>query len=318
VSITVAASKSTDTDGDGVADDDDAFPLDASETTDTDGDGVGNNADTDDDGDGVADADDAFPLISIGDLQDADNDGFPDDCDSVCLDAGMLADADDDNDGVEDATDAFPTDAGESKDQDLDGVGDNADAFPQDASETLDTDGDGVGDNADAFDLDASESLDTDGDRIGNNADLDDDNDGFTDEEELAAGTNPLSRFSCRSGCFSFDIDENKEAKALSDGLLVIRHLFGFSGESLTSGATTTEGARTSAEAISGYLSDADIELDIDGDGQSKALTDGLLLIRYLFGFSDDSLTAGAIGEGAERTTAEEIEAYIGDRVPSD
>ena len=104
---------------------------------------------------------------------------------------------------------------------------------------------------------------------------------------------------------------------ALSDGLLVIRHLFGFSGASLTSGATTTEGARTSAEAISSYLSDAEAELDIDGDGQSKALTDGLLLIRYLFGFSGDSLTAGAIGEGAQRATAEEIESYIEARKPS-
>ena len=37
-------------------------------------------------------------------------------------------------------------------------------------------------------------------------------------------------------------------------------------------------------------------ELDIDGDGESKPLTDGLLLIRYLFGFSGDSLISGAIG----------------------
>ena len=38
---------------------------------------------------------------------------------------------------------------------------------------------------------------------------LDDDNDGFTDEEELADGTDPLNRFSCKSGCFSFDVDES-------------------------------------------------------------------------------------------------------------
>ena len=57
-------------------------------------------------------------------------------------------------------------------------------------------------------------------------------------------------------------------------------------------------------------------ELDIDGDGESKPLTDGLLLIRYLFGFSGDSLISGAIGDGAERDTAEEVEAYIKERVP--
>ena len=168
----------------------------------------------------------------------------------------MLADADDDNDGVEDGSDAFPKDASESKDQDLDGVGDNSDAFPLDAKETLDTDGDGIGDNADEFPLDASESVDSDGDGIGNAADLDDDNDGFTDEEELADGTNPLSRFSCRSGCFSFDLDENREAKALTDGLLVIRHLFGFTGDALTSGAIGDGATRETSEAIEAYISD--------------------------------------------------------------
>ena len=158
--------------------------------------------------------------------------------------------------------------------------------------------------------------MDTDADGEGNNADLDDDNDGFTDEEELADGTDPLSRFSCKSGCFSFDVDESRAAQPLTDGLLVIRHLFGFSGESLISGAVSGEAGRDSSEAIAGYLTDADSQLDIDGDGESKPLTDGLLLIRYLFGFSGDSLISGAIGDGAERDTAEEVEAYIEERVP--
>ena len=45
-----------DSDGDGVADGLDAFPLDPSENKDTDGDGTGNNADLDDDDDGMPDA----------------------------------------------------------------------------------------------------------------------------------------------------------------------------------------------------------------------------------------------------------------------
>lgn len=52
----------TDTDGDGVDDDEDAFPLDPNESVDTDNDGLGNNQDTDDDGDGIADAGDNCPL----------------------------------------------------------------------------------------------------------------------------------------------------------------------------------------------------------------------------------------------------------------
>ncbi len=61
-----------DTDGDNVADSDDAFPHDASEYSDTDGDGTGNNADTDDDGDGVEDGADAFPLDAA---ESVDTDG---------------------------------------------------------------------------------------------------------------------------------------------------------------------------------------------------------------------------------------------------
>ena len=103
----------------------------------------------------------------------------------------------------------------------------------------------------------------------------------------------------------------------MTDGLLVIRHLFGFSGDSLTSGAVSGEANRDSSEAIGSYLTGAASELDIDGDGDSKPLTDGLLLIRYLFGFSGDSLISGAIGDGAERDTAEAVSAYISERVPT-
>jgi len=45
-----------DSDGDGVADEQDAFPLDPNESVDTDGDGYGNNSDNDDDDDGMPDA----------------------------------------------------------------------------------------------------------------------------------------------------------------------------------------------------------------------------------------------------------------------
>ena len=74
-----------------------------------------------------------------------------------------------------------------------------------------DRDFDGFPNVNDAFPLDAFETLDTDADGVGNNADSDDDGDGFSDEQELADGTDPLSRFSCSSGCGPsesiFDID---------------------------------------------------------------------------------------------------------------
>ena len=304
--VSLGMTADTDDDADGVADVLDAFPLDATETVDTDSDGTGNNADTDDDGDSVADDEDAFPL-DASETVDTDGDG-----------TGNNADTDDDGDEVADDLDAFPLDVSETVDSDDDGIGDNSDAFPDDATESLDSDSDSVGDNADNCpSLSNSDQLNTDGDTAGDACDYDDDNDGFSDEQEELDGTNPKSRFSCKSGCFSFDVDENLEAQPLTDGLLVIRHLFGFSGESLTAGAVSGEASRGSSEAIAGYLTDAESELDIDGDGESKPLTDGLLLIRYLFGFSGDSLISGAIGDGAERDTAEEVEAYIKERVPA-
>ena len=183
---------------------------------------------------------------------------------------------------------------------------------PDCLSEEGDADADGVTNRLDPFPLDATESADTDGDGTGDNADLDDDNDGYSDEQEAIDGTDPLNPFSCSQGCFSFDIDNDLDVTPLTDGLLVIRHLFGFSGESLIAGAASLNASTD----IKTYLTGANAELDIDGDGQSGALTDGLLLIRYLFGFSGDSLISGAVSENAERTTAEQIETYISERIP--
>ena len=57
-----------DDDNDGVADVDDAFPLDPDEWLDTDGDGIGNNADPDDDNDGIPDEQDEYPLGRFADV----------------------------------------------------------------------------------------------------------------------------------------------------------------------------------------------------------------------------------------------------------
>lgn len=56
----------------------------------------------------------------------------------------------------------------------------------------LDSDNDGVADVTDAFPFDPNEFIDTDSDGVGNNADTDDDNDGQSDESEIACGSNPV------------------------------------------------------------------------------------------------------------------------------
>ena len=108
-----------------------------------------------------------------------------------------------------------------------------------------------------------------------------------------------------------FDIDGNANIDALTDGLLLIRYLFGFRDVPLISNAIGTGASRTTSTEIERYL-DANLSLfDIDDNTQTDALTDGLLSIRYLFGFRGAPLISNALAGDANRTTAEEIEAHI-------
>ena len=110
---------------------------------------------------------------------------------------------------------------------------------------------------------------------------------------------------------FDFDIDEDGQAQPLTDGLLLIRHLFGFSGTALTYGAVAAGAERREAAEIESYLTENSVALDIDGDGKALPLTDGLLIIRYLFGFSGDALVQGAIAADAKIKQATEVEAQL-------
>jgi hypothetical protein len=112
-----------------------------------------------------------------------------------------------------------------------------------------------------------------------------------------------------------FDIDLNQSYDALTDGVLILRHLFGISGSQLTNSAIGS-GAQRSSSGIQTFLGYINPQLDIDGDGRADALTDGILVVRYLFGLRGSALVAGAIGIGATRTSASQIEAYIASRLP--
>jgi alpha-tubulin suppressor-like RCC1 family protein len=56
--------------------------------------------------------------------------------------------------------------------------------------------------------------------------------------------------------------------------------------------------------------------LDIDANGSVDALTDGLMVLRYLFGLRGQSLIDGVISEDAMRAEAADIEAYIETLLP--
>ena len=116
---------------------------------------------------------------------------------------------------------------------------------------------------------------------------------------------------SISTNAFNLDVDGDGEAAPLTDGLLIIRHLFGFSGSALTNGAVADGAVRSTPSAIADYLAEQQGFLDIDSDGKTQPLTDGLLIIRYLFGFSGNALISGAVADGAGRQSSSDIETFL-------
>jgi hypothetical protein len=109
----------------------------------------------------------------------------------------------------------------------------------------------------------------------------------------------------------TLDIDGTGTLSALTDGLLVLRSQFGFTGVALTTGAVGAGCIRCDAAAIQPYISGLGMTLDIDGNLKLEALADGLLILRFLFGFEGAALTAGAVGSGCARCDAATIEPYL-------
>lgn len=124
--------------------------------------------------------------------------------------------------------------------------------------------------------------------------------------------------FDARSDAFTLDVDANGKTEPLTDGLLIIRHLFGFEDDTLTTNAIGADAQRSDGAAIEAYLLDHRSLLDVDADGEVGPLTDGLLIIRHLFGFSDDALIAGVVPVSATRSTADSVKEYLGTLIDTD
>ena len=87
---------------------------------------------------------------------------------------------------------------------------------------------------------------------------------------------------------FNLDVDGDGEISALGDGLMIMRKLFGnaFSGDALTDSAINLNRATRSTAEIHSFIQQGidQGQLDVDGDGATTALGDGLMIIRSLFG----------------------------------
>jgi hypothetical protein len=109
------------------------------------------------------------------------------------------------------------------------------------------------------------------------------------------------------------DVDGDGELQALTDGLLILRYAFSLRGGVLVAGAVDIAGcARCTSAEIEAHLAAILPQIDVDGDGQVEALTDGLLILRYRFGLRGDVLIAGAVDlASCTRCLAVDIEEFL-------
>lgn len=185
--------RKSDTDGDGVPDNLDLFPLASLEWNDTDGDGIGDNSDDDIDGDGltneeenihgtdsyIADSDgdtildgvDNCRLVENTNQRDTDNDG-----------AGDLCEDDTDGDGLSDTNEQIYGTSLLLADTDNDGLGDLTEINLGTNPLSADTDGDKINDGEDNCQVNLNfDQQNIDGDESGDICDTDDDNDSIDD-----------------------------------------------------------------------------------------------------------------------------------------
>jgi hypothetical protein len=114
----------------------------------------------------------------------------------------------------------------------------------------------------------------------------------------------------------SWDFDGSGHADALTDGLMMLRYCFGLRGTFVTDSAMSPDSTMSSEQVVA-EIESALTMADIDDDGEVGALTDGLMLLRYLFGLRGDQITASAVGTNANRTSNEAIEAYLEAYMPA-
>jgi hypothetical protein len=119
--------------------------------------------------------------------------------------------------------------------------------------------------------------------------------------------------FEFSPGKCSLDADGSGNVDALTDGLLLMRHMFGLRGNALVDNAVGNNCSRCDATDIEPFIAQCNTNFasDIDGNGEVDALTDGLLITRYLFGIRGAPLISGAVGGGCIRCSATEVEGYI-------
>jgi hypothetical protein len=115
----------------------------------------------------------------------------------------------------------------------------------------------------------------------------------------------------------TYDFDGNGNYDALSDGLLLVRYAFGLRGDRLVNNQVIADNSPLTHQEIEAKIEEGQEISDIDGNGNVDALSDGLLLLRHLFGFTGESLVDSVVHSNGSRQTHEEVTAYMNGFMPA-
>lgn len=105
------------------------------------------------------------------------------------------------------------------------------------------------------------------------------------------------------------DIDSSAPATkydAATDGVLLLRYLLGYRGVALTAGATSASAQRDAAQ-IAGHIAGNLGRFDVDGDGKTLALTDGVMILRRLLGI----VTPAAVTQGLKNSARSDADVVL-------
>jgi hypothetical protein len=112
----------------------------------------------------------------------------------------------------------------------------------------------------------------------------------------------PSNSVAINVSALTLDIDDSSTATkydAATDGLLLMRYLLGLRGSALTDGGALGATAQRNATQIEQYIGNNLTGFDVDGDGQTLATTDGVMILRRLLGITD----AATITQGAKNSS---------------
>lgn len=111
--------------------------------------------------------------------------------------------------------------------------------------------------------------------------------------------------FSITSALPILDIDSSGSTTkydAATDGVLLIRYLLGYRNNALTSGAISGT-AQRDATQIAAHIAANLTRFDVDGDGLTLALTDGVMILRRLLGITSPAAITQGVKNSARSDT---------------